>query len=212
MTFHQGQDLRNEHGQIWHENDYRHTTFEWYSLNCVRDMAVMVQVKHVSSLRRNCDLEWRARSSDSNRLCRPLLGLSSWMISEIIEHLLFSWLRCVLPWMKVKVNIVNTWCITHVWGIHRAQFDDDDLNSFRGTACVTLMWTSRLTERPIIYLSIQHATDRQTHTHTNTNTNTHTHTYTHTHTHTQRHTQSHTHTHEKEGKFSRCVSFLLDSR
>ena len=35
----------------------------------------------------------------------------AWTVSEIIKHLLFSWLRSVSPWMKVKVNIINTWCI-----------------------------------------------------------------------------------------------------
>ena len=32
-------------------------------------------------------------------------------VSEIIKYLLFSWLRSVWPWMKVQVNIINTWCI-----------------------------------------------------------------------------------------------------
>ena len=35
----------------------------------------------------------------------------AWTVSEIIEHLLFSRVRSVRPWMKVKVNIINTWCI-----------------------------------------------------------------------------------------------------
>ena len=38
----------------------------------------------------------------------------AWTVSEIIEHLfklLFSWLRSAWPSMKVKVNIINTWCI-----------------------------------------------------------------------------------------------------
>ena len=35
----------------------------------------------------------------------------AWTVSEIIEHLLFSSLRSVWPWMKVKVNIINVWCI-----------------------------------------------------------------------------------------------------
>ena len=37
--------------------------------------------------------------------------LNIFYFCEIIEHLLFSWLRSVWPWMKVKVNIINTWCI-----------------------------------------------------------------------------------------------------
>ena len=35
----------------------------------------------------------------------------AWTVSEIIKHLLFSWFRFVWPWMKVKVNMMNTWCI-----------------------------------------------------------------------------------------------------
>ena len=35
----------------------------------------------------------------------------AWTVSEIIEHWLFSWLRSVWPWMKGKVNIINTWCM-----------------------------------------------------------------------------------------------------
>ena len=35
----------------------------------------------------------------------------AWTVSEIIKHFLFSWLRSVWPWMKVKVNILNTWFI-----------------------------------------------------------------------------------------------------
>ena len=59
------------------------------------------------------DIEWRPRSLDWQRLCRPLVGLSSqqtwwaciaWTVYEIIYHLLFSWLRSVWPWMNVKVK------------------------------------------------------------------------------------------------------------
>ena len=36
--------------------------------------------------------------------------------------------------MTVKVNVINTWCVTMSWGSYRAKFDDDDddFNSFRG--------------------------------------------------------------------------------
>ena len=59
----------------------------------------------------------------------------AWTVSEIIGHLLFSWLR-LWPWMKVEVNIINT-CVMHyhVWSSNRAKLDDDDLNGFRGIAC-----------------------------------------------------------------------------
>ena len=33
------------------------------------------------------------------------------MLSEIIKRLFFSWLRSMWPSMKVKVNIINTWCM-----------------------------------------------------------------------------------------------------
>ena len=36
----------------------------------------------------------------------------AWSVSEIMKHLLSSRLKAVRPWMKVKVNIINTWCIT----------------------------------------------------------------------------------------------------
>ena len=36
----------------------------------------------------------------------------AWPVSEIIENVIFSWLRSVWPWMKVKVNMINTWCVT----------------------------------------------------------------------------------------------------
>ena len=39
-----------------------------------------------------------------------LMGIT-WTVSEIIEHLFFSWLRSMWPGMKVKVNIMNTRCI-----------------------------------------------------------------------------------------------------
>ena len=51
-----------------------------------------------------------------------LIFLSLYLVYEIIEHL-YSWLRYLWPWMKVRVNIFNTWCIT---------MSDDDFNSFRG--------------------------------------------------------------------------------
>ena len=53
----QSQGLRNEREQICHEHVYRHAKFECHSLNTVRDMSITVQVKHVSRLRRSCDLQ-----------------------------------------------------------------------------------------------------------------------------------------------------------
>ena len=63
-------------------------------------------------------------------MVRPLDGLSSiftanlmgiaWTVSVRIKHLLFSWLSYVWPWMKVKVNIINSvkcdsFCLTGFW-------------------------------------------------------------------------------------------------
>ena len=51
----------------------------------------------------------------------------AWTASEIIEHLLFSWLRYVWPWMKVKLDITNTRYITLSEAITvRTKFADDD--------------------------------------------------------------------------------------
>ena len=36
----------------------------------------------------------------------------AWIVSEVIKHLLFSGLRSVWSWMKIKVNIINTRCIS----------------------------------------------------------------------------------------------------
>ena len=84
-------------------------------------MSIIVQVKHLSSLsRRSCDVEWRARSLDWKRLYRTLVELSSqpiwWGLLEkflIYSNIYYfhSWPRSVWSWMKVKVNIINTWCI-----------------------------------------------------------------------------------------------------
>ena len=60
---------------------------------------------------------------------------SLYFVCEIIEHLLFLWLRSVWPWTKVKVNTINTPVMhSQAWGSHRVMFDDDNLNSFQGIA------------------------------------------------------------------------------
>ena len=87
--------------------------------NNKNNKAIIIQVKHLSSLRTICDLEWRTRSSDWEKIIwafsrtvftAMVMGIA-WTVSEIIEHLLFSWLRPLWPWIQVKVNIINTWCI-----------------------------------------------------------------------------------------------------
>ena len=60
MTLNQGPGHRHERVQISHAYVWRHTRLECHSLDAVRDMVIIVRVKHSSSLRRNCDLEWRA--------------------------------------------------------------------------------------------------------------------------------------------------------
>ena len=56
---------RNEHERIaCHAYVYRRAKFGCHSLNTVRDIVIIIQVKHLSILRHSCDLEWRARSSD----------------------------------------------------------------------------------------------------------------------------------------------------
>ena len=106
-------------------------------------MAIVVQVNHVSSLRRICDLEWRARASDLAKMLSSisqtiftanLMGIA-WTVSEIIKHLF-------------ALNIINAWCINfHVSGSHRAKFDDYDFNSFRGIACEGHRHTQRQIDR-----------------------------------------------------------------
>ena len=79
---------------ICHALVYRHAKFECHSLNIVRDVATTAQVKHLSSWRLSCDLEWRSRPSDwqkikidlsSDYLHSKLFGIA-WTVSEIIEH------------------------------------------------------------------------------------------------------------------------------
>ena len=65
VTLHQGQVHRHEHEHVWHAYVLkRHAKCKCRSLNTVQDMAIIVQLKHLSSLRCGCDLEWRAKSSD----------------------------------------------------------------------------------------------------------------------------------------------------
>ena len=107
----------------------------------------------------------------------------AWIISEIMKHLLFSWLRSVWPWMQVKVNIINTWCI---------------------------LVTEAVTVSNMIAISLKKdiQTDRQTDRQTDTQTHTHTHAHWHTHTHT--HTD--THTHSRVVYVKTCSSFFAKEK
>ena len=69
----------------------------------------------------------------------------AWTVSEMIEHLLFSWLRSV--WPRMKVNMYS-----HVWGNHPAKFDGDDFNGFRGIACREHTHTHTHTHTQIYYI------------------------------------------------------------
>ena len=53
---------------ISHAQVYHHAKFGCHILNTVRKMAIIVHVKYLSTLRRSCELEWRARSSDWKRI------------------------------------------------------------------------------------------------------------------------------------------------
>ena len=124
MTSHQGQGHRNEHERICHAYVYRHAKFTYHSLTTLRDMATRVQIKNVSRSRRSCDLERRARSSDWEKitytfsrtnLTANLMGIA-WTVSEIIEHLLFSWFRAVWPWIR---SGKSNWNVMHSWACLR---------------------------------------------------------------------------------------------
>ena len=75
--------------------------------------------------------------------------------------------------MSIELNVMHS----HVRGSHRAKFEEDDFNSFRGMASEGHIQTDRQTD-----------TYTQTHTHTRararTYARTHARTYTHTYTHT----------------------------
>ena len=98
--------IRRPSSQVW-----------MYILNCARNITSLKAVE--KSLRRSYDLEWRPRSSNwqwlyetiSRTIFTANLTVIAWTVSEIIENLLFSRVRSVWPWMKVKGNISNTWCI-----------------------------------------------------------------------------------------------------
>ena len=64
-------------------------------------------LKHLSTLRRNCDLEWRSKviSNFSRTIVTANVMRIAWRLSEIIS-VIYVW-----TWMEVKVNIINTWCI-----------------------------------------------------------------------------------------------------
>ena len=55
---------------------YRHAKCKCHNLNIVRYIAIIVHAKNVSSLRRSCDLEWRARLPDWEKI----IWIFSWTI------------------------------------------------------------------------------------------------------------------------------------
>ena len=58
MTLHQGEGdgMEHEHEHTYDAYVYRHAKFECHRLTTVRDIAIIVQVKHFSSLRRSCEV------------------------------------------------------------------------------------------------------------------------------------------------------------
>ena len=77
MTLHEAQGRRNEHEQMCHAYVYRHARFECHGLNTVRDMAIIVQVKQLSGLRRSCDLGEEQGHQTEKRISRLVVGLAS---------------------------------------------------------------------------------------------------------------------------------------
>ena len=64
VTLHQGQGHRHEHEHICHAYIFLHAKGDCHSLNIVRDITIILQVKRVSSMGRTRGLELRLRSSD----------------------------------------------------------------------------------------------------------------------------------------------------
>ena len=62
MTLRQGQCHGNENEQVClHKSTTMRSLDACHSLNIVQNMAIMVQVEHLSSLRRSCDFEGEVR-------------------------------------------------------------------------------------------------------------------------------------------------------
>ena len=109
-------------------------------------------------------------------------------MSEITECL-FSWLRFVWPWMKVKVNVIKTWCILR--------------RHLRQSPCQVWRWC--LSQFPRNRM-------RLTQTHTDTDTQTQTHARTHARRQTDRHTdaRTHAHTHRLERVYVKICKVAYD--
>ena len=78
----------------------------------------------------------------------------AWIVSELIKHFRFSWLRSVWPWKKVKVNIINTWCIS----------------MSEEVPVPSLMMMTSIVSQESLPRNTDRQTDRQTHTDTHTQT------------------------------------------
>ena len=109
-----------------------------------------------------------------------LMGIA-WTASEIIEHLLFLW---SVWWMKVKVNIINVWC----------------------------MLMSEAVTMPILTMTLilsEESLARDTHTHIHAHALTHSHVHMHTHTHTYTHTFATSILNFIFKKRTRCNDYLM---
>ena len=136
VTLHQGQGHRHEHDHMpisIPSCQCRHSYFSPGDITIIAHVTYTGQVWDAIAH----DLEWRSTSSDWEIItCRPIdiVGLCSQQtalleqpVSEINKRLLFSPLRSVWPWVKVKVNIINTWCILMSEAVTvRAKFDSGD--------------------------------------------------------------------------------------
>ena len=87
-----------------------------FRLNIVRDLTIIVQFKTWV-----LDAVVTFREGQGHRTGKDHVDLQSvylrsknsmgitWTVSEIIEHLLCSWLTSVWPWMKVKKMMYHIW-------------------------------------------------------------------------------------------------------
>ena len=82
----------------------------------------------------------------------------AWIVSEIIECVLSLWLISVWPWMKVRVNIINTLsvCITMSKAVIVPSLMMITSNSFWGIACKghTQTHTYTQTDFGVVYLKV----------------------------------------------------------
>ena len=134
---------------------YRHAKFECHSLNIVREISIILQVKHVFKFESQLFIRLRKDHIDlsSDYVLSKHGGLCLnifWNNGTFIIFTIKLW-----PWMKVEVNIIHTWCI---------------LMSEAVTVPGWMMMTLIVSEESL-------ARDTRSRTHARTDTHTHTHTH-----------------------------------